>query len=411
MTVLVQVALLAGATITPDYLRLGHPTLGLLGTGTLAATDAQTDYSDRIMSMSVQRTSSRRIGPVIEYNAGTATVTLLNDDGLLDPAVMDQVAPGVLIRLHKIHDGVVYPLFSGFVDSWLPEHRAPDHAVVTVTATDAMSRLAGYKRTALAVPVGAGEDTGARINRILDSVGWPAADRDIATGDTTLQATTLDGDALDEAQQATVNEIGEFYAKPTGVMYFRNRRGILTDTRSNTSNAVFGSGVGELPYVGRPGVSNDRTQLKNTLSVTREGGAEQIIVDEQSVDRYGEQPHQQKLLVETDADAAAWGSFVLGQDSRPEFRFTSLTVDGRLKPDLIMPQLLGRDFGDRITVVRRPPGGIVDSRDVFIRSIEHTWSSPDRWVTTWGLQPASKFAFFVLGDPAMGVLGQNQLAY
>lgn len=416
MTVLVDFGLLQGSEIDPDYLLVGHPTQGLIGTGEIAPDDVLVDYSDRIMSMSVERTSTRRVGPVVEYNGGSATVVLLNDDGDLDPYTIEQAgltAPGVVMRIRKIHNGTTYPVWRGFVDSWLPSHVHPDHATVTITGSDGFSRLAGYPRTALVSPVGGGEDTGARLNRILDSVGWPAADRDIATGDSTLQATTMDGDALNEAQQAALNEIGEFYVNASGVMYFRNRHGMIEDTRSTTSQATFGTDTagGELIYVDRPGLSYDRSQLVNSVTATREGGTAQVASDADSIGRYGEYAHQETLLLETDTAALGWAGFVLQQDRAPEFRFTSLTIDPRVDPDALYPQVLGREMGDRITVVRRPPGGIVDSREVFIRSIQHTWEPADRWKTVWGLQPADKFLFFVVGHASMGVIGQNAIAW
>lgn len=72
----------------------------------------------------------------------------------------------------------------------------------------------------------------------------------------------------------------------------------------------------------------------------------------------------------------------------------------------LYPQVLGRRMGDRITVMRRPPaspwGTIEDAKDVYIRSIAHTWSRPNKWSTTWGLQPVEKLTFFVpTGHPAV----------
>jgi hypothetical protein len=84
------------------------------------------------------------------------------------------------------------------------------------------------------------------------SLGWPAADRVIATGDTTLQATTLDGSVLNELQLVQDTEQGEFYLDAQGRAVFRNRQALLTDARSTTSQATFGDGgyaaTGEIPY-------------------------------------------------------------------------------------------------------------------------------------------------------------------
>jgi hypothetical protein len=342
---------------------------------------------------------------------------LLNDDGLLDPFVMAESAVMAAVRLRVQLFDVVYPVFRGFVTSWVPEHRHPTNAVVNVTAVDGFTVLSQYPRKAVS-PIGAGEDTGGRINRILNSVNWSVADRVVASGDSTLQATTLAGDALEEAQAVMHAEAGEFYVDESGFMFYRNRHAQLTDTRSNTSQGIFGSNIsgGEMRYVDVPGLSDDNEQLVNVVSATRVGGAEQVATDEASRARYLDHKHEESdLLLQTDATVRDWAGYVLHADHLPEFRFTSLQIDPRLDPLNLYPQILGRRFGDRITVVRRPPaspwGTITDSRDVFIRSIEHSWSRPDKWRTSWGLQPADKLSYFIIGHAINGRIGQNALSY
>lgn len=409
-TPIVDFGFINGAEIPPEYLRLGHPDYGKLGTALIAPSDLMANYSSRLMSLSVQRPSTRSVGPLIEYNAATATIELLNSDGALDPVNLSQPAPGIAVRIRHQHNGISYPIFSGFVTAWMPEHRAANHSVVVVNAVDGTDGLAGYERPALP-PVGAGEDTGARINRILDSINWPDDRRDIAVGDSVVQETTLEGDALEEILAVAKSEIGEFYIDPQGKAFFRNRLALLTDDRSSTSQATFGSAPGEIRYVGTPGLSYDRDQLVNLMRATRVDGVTQIAEDGASRARYRDHAEEESdLLLTTDAAVLAWAKYVIRTDSTPELRFTSLVLDTRLDPDETTPQALGRKIGDRITVVRRPPG-VEDSRDCFIRSIEHSWSPPDQWRTTWGLQSAEKFSFFVIGHPLQGRLGRNVLAY
>ncbi|MFI5839461.1 hypothetical protein ACIA8K_07075 [Catenuloplanes sp. NPDC051500] len=413
MRVLLEIGLAAGVEFNPQWLILDHPTQGLLDTHYLAPDDALADYSHRLMSVTVERSSTRSVGPLIEYNAGTCTATVVDFDGSLDPSTLEAagiVVPGVMMRVRVEHGGLIYPIWSGFVDSMLPSTMSPEHSVVTITGTDGMSRLTRYKRPA-GPAVGAGENTGARIHRILDSAGWPAARRSIGTGASTLQATTLEGIALDEAQQANLNEIGEFYVNASGDMVFRGRNAVITDTRSAVSQGVFGSGAGELPYVGRPGLSSDIGQLRNRIVVTREGGGTLERSDLDSIDRNGDHPYEEMLTVTDDDQAAGWAGYVLAQTKAPEFRFTTLTIDTRARPDALIPHAVGREIGDRITVVRRAPGGIVDARDVYIRSISHTWTGADRWTTNWGLQPTSKYPFLILDHPTQGLLDVNYLAY
>lgn len=414
MTILVDIGVTVGAADTSQYWYIGNPTRGKIGVAAIAPPNLMTSYSDRIMAMEVHRTSSRSLGPIVEYNAGTATVTLLNDDGQLDPAVLAQSAPGSDIRIRNVYNGVTYPIFRGTVTSWLPEHRHPDHAVIIVQAADAFDDLTNNTPVTLGSPVGAGEDTGARVNRVLDVIGWPVADRNIDTGKSTHQGTVLDGTAVELIQKAVFAEGGEFYVEADGVITFRNRHAVLKTARSNTSQATFGSNRagGEIVYVGVPGLSDDRSQMANTVRATRTGGAPQSASDAASIARNRERVVEESdLSLQTDTEAFNWAKFILGQTKDPEFRFTSLTIDPRADPDLIYPQALGRLLSDRITVVRRPPGGIVDSRELLIRSIEHSWQSPARWITTWGLQPVTTYSYWTIGHPTLGRIGSNAIAF
>src|SRR6266496_6239787 len=77
-----------------------------------------------------------------------------------------------------------------------------------------------------------------------------------------------------------------------------------------------------------------------------------------------------------------WSSDVCSSDL--ELRFDTLTIKPMSDPNNLFPQVLGREIGDRIRIVRRPPGGGTITRDVFIRGIEHSVDARAReWVTTW----------------------------
>jgi len=419
-TILLDIGIDLGLTDSSAFLHLNDATYGKLDTAELGPDLLFTMLGSRVMDFTVTRSSSRVVGPVVTYDAGSATFTLRNDDGLLDPANLSESAVMGAVKLQAKYAGITYPVFRGFITSWVPEHRHPTHAVVNVTAVDGMQILANYPRTALGSPVGANESTGARINRILDSVNWSAADRSIAAGDTTaLLATTLDGDALTEAQAIIRAEVGEFYCDESGFMFFRNRNAVLTETRSTTSQGTFGSNKagGELPYVGIPGMSDDDQQLVNVVSATRTGGVEQVAADAASRARYLDHKHEEiDMFLQTDATVLDWAGFILHFDRLPENRYTSIDIDPRLDEANLYPHVLGRRFGDRITVVRRPPanpwGSIVDSRQVHIRSITHSWdAAAKKWATSWGLQPTDKLTYLILDHATLGKLNQNALAF
>lgn len=425
MTLVVEFGLAIGAGIPTDVLVIGSATQGIIGTNVIGTFNMLADFSGREMSLSVQRTSDRTAGPLVTYNAGTCTLKMLNIDGSLDPYVLEQqglTAPGVIMRIRKWWSGTLYPIFYGYVDSWNPEADAPTLGTITVTATDGLSLL-NTPMAELVSPVGAGESSVTRISRILNDLSWPASLRSFSSAQSTVQATSYGASGLDLIRKATEAEVGEFYQQPDGKLAFRGRTAILTDSRGVTSQATFGSdrGAGEIPYVGRPSTAWDRTQMHNRVLAQIEGSTNpQVVEDAASVGRYGTGYGVEvtDLILQDDADALSWANYVLAQDSVPEYRFDAITLNSAVEQlgISVMPHMLGRKLGDRVTVVRRPPavpyGSIVDSRELYIRGISHDWSAQSKqWLTTFDLQPVSGLPFFIIGSSTQGVIGQNVIAW
>jgi len=422
----VEVAFSVGAS-TSTLLHLDDPTRGKLGTGTLGSSATEdpvwVDVTGWVRSGTIRRGSSRVESPIITYDASTLSVVLDNSDRRFDPSNLDgpyvdavngvtQVTAMRAVRVHATWNNTDYELFRGYADAWDVSWDV-NYSECVLTATDGMKVLAGIDRPAIAA-VGAGETTGTRIDRILDSADWPDADRDIASGDSTVQSTTLEGAALAELQLVADTEMGEFYIDAGGRAVFRNRNALLQDTRSNTAQATFGDGGGsELPYVDL-GIATDDATFYNDVRVTRAGGAEQQVQDATSQALFYRRTFKpaSEPLLQTDADALAYAQALLYVAKDPELRFTDITINPRSDANAMYPHALGREIGDRITVIRRPPGGGDPiEADQFIRGIEHTFE-PATWATTWTFQNADRYgSFFTIGDATLGRLDHNALAY
>lgn len=421
-TVLVDIGFTA--TTTGDYWHIGDETRGKIGTAAIGPDELWTDVSTDAREVTIRRDSNRAGGPIIRYDAGRLGIRLRNETRAYDPTNLagphvvggvPQVTPMRPARVRAEHLGVTYDLIRAFADSWTVSFVGGVYAETQLQATDGTKVLAAVDRAASAA-VGAGEDTGARIDRILTSAGWPTADRMIATGDSTLQATTLSGAALAEAQNAAEAEAGEFYIDGAGRVFFRNRRAILADARSTTSQATFGTGPGELPYQDVT-VEYDDAQLYNVARITRDGGSEQTVTNAASVAAYLTRTYPRSgLPLETDAEALNYAGWVVYQSKDPELRFSQITIrpgnsDSDVE-DLLYIQILSRQIGDRITVIVRPAGGGDPiERDVFIRGIQHRIKPGLDWETVWTLQSATKYAFWTIGDPILGQVGYNAIAY
>lgn len=217
---------------------------GLLDAGKLGGGLEWVDVTDCIRSGSINRGVSRFDGIYGRAEAGTAELVLDNLDARFDPtnlsgpyvlAGASQIKP---MRAFRIRAGG-FDLFRGFADSWdLSYPLNGNDAVCTLRGTDGTKVLANFDGPEQGSQ-GAGEDTGARIERVLDNAGWPEADRDIDQGVTDVQATTLAQPAWTEILLTADTEIGEVYFDGAGKLVFRNRHALITEERSATSQATF----------------------------------------------------------------------------------------------------------------------------------------------------------------------------
>lgn len=382
-----------------------------------------TDVTDTLLhNLKVSRGSSRIESPIIRYEPGTAGIRLNNTDRRYDPTntrgpytdgITSQILPNRPIRILMKWNGITYPLFRGYIDQWDVSWESDIYSEAAVSATDGFKLLSGKKRVALDSVVGNGEDSGARVSRVLDSADWPFADRNIATGDSILQGTDLSGSALDELQLVTQSEVGEFYIAADGRATFRNRQAILEETRSTVSQGTFGTHLGvAAPF--EVALNTDDTTLWNEVIATVKGGLPQTSSDAQSIALYGgisKTLQQSNLYLQEDVVALSYAEWVLYISRSAEVRFDAITIYPMKDPDLYFPQVLSREIGDRITITYRPSGGGQPiTRDAFIRGIQHNVGQQS-WATTWTLQSATKFVgnFLTLDHAVLGILDNGNL--
>lgn len=402
-----------------EALILDDATRGLLDTGELGGSDlAWVDITERVRAGSIVRGVSRFDGVYGRAEAGVAVLVLDNRDAALDPsnlagpyvaAGVSQVQPMVAVRIR----GGGFDLWRGFADGWDLTYPEGGHdAVCTFRGTDGTKVLVGFNGPEQGSQ-GAGEDAGARIARILDNAGWPAADRDLDVGLTDLEPTTLAQPAWTDILLASDTELGEVYFTPAGKVRFRNRHAPLTETRSTTVQATFSDDGTEDRYA-EIEVATDDTQLANLIRIDGPGVSEQVAEDPDSQARYLVRSWvRTDLLMRTDVEAHDYASTVLGLLGTAELRFDGLTITPGRDPENLWPQALGRELGDRIAAEFTPPGRPGDpiERECFVRGIAHAFAAGSAWRTRWALQDASRLNLFVLDHATLGVLDESRLAF
>jgi hypothetical protein len=236
--------------------------------------------------------------------------------------------------------------------------------------------------------------TDLRIGAVLDAVGSHAPRNlqigGLTNGERDIIPTFMEGQpALDELLNAMKAESVDamFFVAGDGTVTF------LPTTQRNvnpydTVQATFGdAGGSELPYVDLDLDYSDAF-LANEWNVTRDGGLVQTRSDATSIARYGRRPQSLTgLPVVSDADADNIAVAMLAKYKDPYTRVTSLTLDTSVPS--VTEAVFRLDLGDRIRVLRTPPGGgaRVD-QTLFVQKISDAGANDQKpWSITLGVSP------------------------
>ena len=297
--------------------------------------------------------------------------------------------------------------------AWQPDYpagfdRESTTELVAVDGIAILARIDGREQTSQ----GAGELSGARIDRILTQAGWPAGARVVGTGKATLQATTLAQNAWSELQLTSDTEFGELYIDGSGRVVFRGRDDVLTDERSTVAQAVFGdrADLGEIPLL-EVAVSYDDEQIVNDAQIARAGGSTVRGLDTGSIAEYGTLSFTRSdLLHEDDSTSEAYVRNLLALFSEPELRIDQISINARTS-EATRRQAFRREIGDRVQVRISPPGRATRiEREVFIRGVTHEFDYQAlTWVTRFALQDAERFELPARVDSA--IIGTSKVGF
>lgn len=291
-----------------------------------------------------------------------------------------------------------FPIFAGYVRAWNEEF--PEYgkdAVVSVDLVDAFGKIAAFDGFAQ-TPIGAGELSGARIARILNNAGVLDANRYLDAGTVTMQATTLEGNALSEMKLVADSEGGAVWCGPDGGIYFDNQRALIEKDRSRNWLLYFSDtgDTGSLAYESIE-TSYDGDLVTNIAAYQRVGGAVQVSTSPSSRSVYGDrQESRTDLVCETDAQASLLANKRIALRQQAERRIESLTF----KPNgqntdaqkvIAWNALLGfLQMRALCLVILTPPAGDQLQRLVFVSGISHTITADD-WTIGLSFTSATEY--------------------
>lgn len=387
-------------------------TEGILGTNTLGSGTLPVEITDLVEKVAIRRGRNRITG---KFEFGSANVQLYDQNGDWNPANPNGAYYGKLVPLRQIiifatYGGEDYFLFSGFIQAYDTGFWRGNEDVsrVLLRCVDGFRLLAGAAITTVS-GAGAGQDSGARVNAILDAIDFPLSLREIDTGDSTLQADPgTSRTALDALQQVENSEFGGIFLDGQGRVNFKNRTAMVATP--STAAYTFNDDGTDISY-NNAVVAFDDTTLINSVSVTRLNGTTQTAFDQTSIDTYFVHSGERSdILVQSDTESLNQAQAILATRKDPQPRIDSIQLN---LYDDVNPNkpLSGIDIEllDGVTVTKTMPGASSIVQSSVVTGIHHDVTKSS-WVTTlFTNEPL--LAGFVLDSSIDGILGEDVLSY
>jgi hypothetical protein len=322
-----------------------------------------------------------------KYLSGTATVRIIDENGDWNPQntsspYYPNLVPLRSIQISAAYSGTTYPIFKGYITEYLYTYpKDQEIGYVDLICSDGFKLLFNSNVTTVTGQA-AGQDTGTRIDKILDTVGWPSSQRSIQTGNTTCvadPATVRTG--LTAIQTAEFTEQGAFYVDKSGNAVFKNRQ-FVYDAQSSTPTKFSNvSGSSDINYAGIVFAHDDKT-IVNQATVTRIGGTAQTFSDATSVSQYFlHSITAEQMLMQTDANALALATAYVTTRKDTTIRIESITLDlVTLGYGAGVAAALDLDYFDTMEITNANVSGTTIVKKLQCQGISHS-ITPNTWVT------------------------------
>jgi hypothetical protein len=391
-------------------LTLGDEKYGLLGTGTLGS-----ETINKVVDLTpdVRQITIRRGRNILrdQYEAGTATIRVLDPDSNFNPQSVTSPYFGFLTPLRKIrvaatYNGNTYFLFSGYTTDYIYTYpQGQETGYVDIQCVDAfrLMQQAGIISVASAPD---GQDTGARISAILNQVQWPANMRSIDTGSTLCVVDpSTNRTSLDALLNAAFSEQGAFFINGSGTAIFKNRSNTI---KSVSDTPIEFNQTGGIPYKNLTYAFDDKL-IVNSSSMTRVGGSAQLAENAASITKYF--PHQNNetnLVCRTDADALDIARIFTATRAETTIRIDSMTID-LLDTSVPTGTILDIEYFTPLKITNIQPDGSTIVKTLQCQGFAWDITPNKMQVTMTTLEPIVDG--FTLNSAVQGIIGTSVLAY
>jgi hypothetical protein len=251
-----------------------------------------------------------------------------------------------------------------------------------------------------------GQDTGTRINKILDTMSFPSSMRTISTGQTICQAdpgTTRTG--LDALKNCEFSEAGAFYVNGAGTAVFKSRNEVVSSISGTPIEFNQTTGI---PYRNLIFAFNDQLII-NGAKFTVVGGTPQQYFNTTSIARYFlHQQNQENLVAQTDTIAANLAATYVATRQETTLRIDKMAVD-LLAPNVPTDTMIALDYFSNLKITNVQPDGSTIVKTLQCQGLEWHISPTTFMCTVTTLEPITDG--FVIQSAERGIIGVSAMTF
>lgn len=393
---------------------IGDPANGILGVNVLA--DAASDVVD--LSAQTLKIDIARGRNILSdrFEAGNATVRVLDTDGAFNPQNVDSPYYGKLQPLRKLRisatvteTGQTYYLFSGYTSAYKYTFPTGEElGYVDIVCQDAF-RLFNMAGVTDVAGSSAGDYTGQRVGQILNTVSWPNSMRQIETGLTTcIDDPSTSRSVLSALQTVENSEYGALFIDPAGDVVFYDRDTTIAKAGGTpTEFAQDGSGISYASVA----YAFDDKQVVNNCTATVYGGTKQSHTDTDSINEYFIHTiNFPDLVCQTDADALNIAKAYVASHKNTTIRIDALSLDLNT-PNYTegVTAALSLDYFDPVKITNTTQTGSTIIKQLQVMGVKHS-ITPRSWATTLTTQEPI-IDGFILSSDLYAIIGTSVLSY
>lgn len=367
-----------------------------------------------------------------QYQAGTCKIRVYDTNGDWNPQNTSSPLYGQQVPMKKLQIWARkyvggggyndYNIWRGYVDSYNYSYPTNQEiGYLDISATDAIRVLNTIGITTVTGAT-AGETTGSRFQKILNTISWPSSLYDTSTGANATTTPIMDDPGTSRSALAALNEVafteqGRFVCSRNGYLSFTSHTDLQLITGDATAatftNGTITDATTQFPYTNVKFNTVDNL-LYNQTQVKRTAGALQTYQTASSVASYGlKNYYHDGSLSYTDTDAYQVAAmYTMGRDI-PQFRVDDVTVKlsavVNQTPDYSGRTLMGLDLGSKIRVINIQNTGSTVDLTQYVVSVNHD-ITPTEWTMSFGTYTPTVTGF-ILDSTTEGILDTSRLGW